>query len=118
MLQRYLTDSTVLRNLGVPLGHTLIALKSTAKGLSKLVLNKEAIDHDLDNNWSVIAEAIQTVLRREGYPKPYDALKDLPRKNGAEGQAEINPVLDDLQIKNNDKAEKKNTKKKRREGKK
>src|SRR3546814_5658589 len=105
MLQRYLTDSTVLRNLGVPLGHTLIALKSTAKCLSKLVLNKEAIDHDLDNNWAVIAEAIQTVLRREGYPKPYEALKDLTRKNGAVGQAEIHSFIDGLQLKENVKAE-------------
>lgn len=80
-LQRDLTDSTVLRNIGVPLAHGLIALKSTIKGLHKLVLNPDAIQHDLTNNWAVLAEAIQTILRREGYPNPYEALKDLTRTN-------------------------------------
>jgi len=81
-LQRDLTDSTVLRNVGVPFGHTLIGLKSTIKGLEKLVLSKEKIDRDLDANWAVVAEAIQTILRREGYPSPYEALKGLTRTNG------------------------------------
>ena len=80
-LQRDLTDSTVLRNIGVPLGHTIIALKSTLKGLSKLLVNKNKIHADLENNWAVVAEAIQTILRREGYPNPYKALKDLTRTN-------------------------------------
>jgi adenylosuccinate lyase len=80
-LQRDLTDSTVLRNIGVPIAHTLIALKSTIKGLNKLLLNQQQIQKDLENNWAVIAEAIQTVLRRENYPNPYEALKDLTRTN-------------------------------------
>ena len=80
-LQRDLTDSTVLRNIGVPLAHTLIAIKSTVKGLNKLLLNKEAIERDLEDNWAVVAEAIQTILRREGYPNPYEALKELTRTN-------------------------------------
>jgi len=80
-LQRDLTDSTVLRNVGVPLAHSLIAFSSLLKGLNKLILNKEAIDADLENNWAVVAEAIQTILRREGYPKPYEALKELTRTN-------------------------------------
>ena len=80
-LQRDLTDSTVLRNIGVPLAHTLIAIKSTVKGLNKLLLNEEAIARDLEDNWAVVAEAIQTILRREGYPNPYEALKELTRTN-------------------------------------
>lgn len=80
-LQRDLTDSTVLRNIGVPFAHTLIAIKSTIKGLNKLLLNQKAIQQDLDDNWVVVAEAIQTVLRRENYPNPYEALKDLTRTN-------------------------------------
>ncbi len=80
-LQRDLTDSTVLRNTGVPLAHTFIALKSLEKGINKLELNQSAIDKDLDDNWAVVAEAIQTILRREGYPNPYEALKALTRKN-------------------------------------
>jgi adenylosuccinate lyase len=80
-LQRDLTDSTVLRNIGVPFSHGLIAILSTQKGLNKLLLNKEAIDKDLDNNWAVVAEAIQTILRREGIKNPYELLKDLTRKN-------------------------------------
>lgn len=80
-LQRDLTDSTVLRNIGVPVGHTLIAIKSTIKGLNKLLLNEAAINAHLDANWAVVAEAIQTILRREGYPNPYEALKELTRTN-------------------------------------
>ena len=80
-LQRDLTDSTVLRNIGVPLAHTFIALKSLEKGINKLELNQSAIDKDLDDNWAVVAEAIQTILRRESYPNPYEALKALTRKN-------------------------------------
>lgn len=80
-LQRDLTDSTVLRNVGVPLAHSLIAFKSIQKGLNKLLLNKSAIEKDLDDNWAVVAEAIQTILRREGYPQPYEALKELTRTN-------------------------------------
>ena len=80
-LQRDLTDSTVLRNIGVPFSHGLISILSTQKGLNKLLLNKEAIDKDLDNNWAVVAEAIQTILRREGVKNPYELLKDLTRKN-------------------------------------
>jgi len=80
-LQRDLTDSTVLRNIGVPVAHALIALQSLMKGLNKLILNTEALDRDLDRNWAVVAEGIQTILRREGYPKPYEALKALTRTN-------------------------------------
>ncbi len=80
-LQRDLTDSTVLRNLGVPVAHTLISYKSILKGLDKLILNEEIFNRDLENNWAVVAEAVQTILRREGYPKPYEALKDLTRTN-------------------------------------
>ena len=80
-LQRDLTDSTVLRNLGVPLAHILISYKSIIKGLDKLILNEDVFNRDLENNWAVVAEAVQTILRREGYPKPYEALKDLTRTN-------------------------------------
>jgi adenylosuccinate lyase len=80
-LQRDLTDSTVLRNIGVPIGHSLIAFNSLLKGLNKLIVNKEKIHNDLDNNWAVVSEAIQTILRREGYAKPYEALLDLTRTN-------------------------------------
>jgi adenylosuccinate lyase len=80
-LQRDLTDSTVLRNLGVPIAHTLISYKSILKGLDKLILNEDIFNRDLENNWAVVAEAVQTILRREGYPKPYEALKDLTRTN-------------------------------------
>ena len=80
-LQRDLTDSTVLRNIGVPIAHSLISYKSILKGLDKLILNEEIFNRDLENNWAVVAEAIQTILRREGYPKPYEALKDLTRTN-------------------------------------
>jgi adenylosuccinate lyase len=80
-LQRDLTDSTVLRNIGVPIGHSLIAFNSLLKGLNKLIVNSEKIRNDLDNNWAVVTEAIQTILRREGYPKPYEALHELTRAN-------------------------------------
>jgi adenylosuccinate lyase len=78
-VQRDLTDSTVLRNIGVPIAHTIISLKSLEKGLSKLILNETKLKSDLENNWAVVAEAIQTILRRENFPKPYEALKDLTR---------------------------------------
>jgi adenylosuccinate lyase len=80
-LQRDLTDSTVLRTIGMPFAHSLIAFNSILKGLNKLILNEAAFDADLENNWAVVAEAVQTILRREGYPKPYEALKDLTRTN-------------------------------------
>ena len=97
-LQRDLTDSTVLRNIGVPLSHTLIAVASTMKGLGKLLLNRAAIDADLDNTWSVVAEAIQTVLRREGYPKPYETLKALTRTNSAVTAESIAAFIDTLEV--------------------
>ena len=97
-LQRDLTDSTVLRNIGVPLAHTIIAMKSTLKGLDKLIINREAIDKDLEKNWAVVAEAIQTILRREGYPNPYEALKALTRTNNRVTQASIAEFIDTLDI--------------------
>jgi adenylosuccinate lyase len=98
-LQRDLTDSTVLRNTGVPLAHTFIALKSLEKGINKLELNKSAIDKDLDDNWAVVAEAIQTILRREGYPNPYEALKALTRKNEKITQHALSIFIDTLNVK-------------------
>jgi adenylosuccinate lyase len=97
-LQRDLTDSTVLRNVGVPLAHTIIAFKSILKGLNKLILNQDAIANDLEKNWAVVAEAIQTILRREGYPKPYEALKGLTRTNEAINQKSIATFIDSLEI--------------------
>lgn len=97
-LQRDLTDSTVLRNIGVPLSHTLIAFKSIIKGLDKLILNEEALAKDLENNWAVVAEAIQTILRREGYPKPYEALKELTRTNTHITKESIQVFINSLQI--------------------
>lgn len=97
-LQRDLTDSTVLRNLGTPVGHTIIALKATLKGLGKLQLNKAAIDHDLEANWAVVAEAIQTILRREAYPKPYEALKALTRTNEKITAASIKTFIEQLDV--------------------
>ncbi len=97
-LQRDLTDSTVLRNIGVPLGHTLIGIKSTLRGLRKLILNESELRNDLENNWAVVAEAIQTILRREGYPKPYEALKDLTRTNSRVTQETIATFVDGLNI--------------------
>lgn len=96
-LQRDLTDSTVIRNIGVPVAHTVIAIASTLKGLGKLILNREAIDADLDGCWSVVAEAIQTVLRREGYPQPYEALKALTRVNTRVDGAAIAAFIDSLE---------------------
>merc|ERR1712157_557982 len=104
-LQRDLTDSTVLRNIGVPMGHTAIAISSLLKGLGKLMINKAAIDADLDNNWAVVAEAIQCILRREGYPKPYEALKDLTRTNEAMNQKRIHDFVDGLAVSDTVKAE-------------
>jgi adenylosuccinate lyase len=97
-LQRDLTDSTVTRNIGVPIAHTLIALKSFLKGFSKLLLNEEVIRNDLQNNWAVVAEAIQTVLRREGYPKPYEALKELTRTNMHIDQKKITEFIKTLDV--------------------
>ena len=97
-LQRDLTDSTVLRNIGVPFAHTLIALRSIEKGLGKLVLNDQKIYEDLDNNWAVVAEAIQTVLRRENYPNPYEALKDLTRGNQQINKKVIHQFIDKLKV--------------------
>lgn len=97
-LQRDLTDSTVLRNIGVPFGHTFIAFQSTLKGLGKLVLNEAQIQQDLDNQWAVVAEAIQTILRREGYPKPYEALKELTRINEKITSKSIHAFIDQLLV--------------------
>ncbi len=97
-LQRDLTDSTVLRNVGVPLAHIEIAFKSLAKGLGKLLLNESALSRDLDNCWAVVAEGIQTVLRREGYPKPYEALKALTRTNQAVTERSIKEFIDTLDV--------------------
>ena len=97
-LQRDLTDSTVTRNIGVPLGHTLIALKSLQRGLDKLILNEDALKKDLDSNWAVVAEGIQTVLRREGYPKPYEALLALTRTHTAIDEAAIVAFIESLDV--------------------
>ena len=97
-LQRDLTDSTVLRNIGVPFGHTVIAFTSTIKGLNKLLLNKQKFEHDLENNWAVVAEAIQTILRREAYPNPYEALKGLTRTNEKINQNSISNFIDTLAV--------------------
>ncbi len=97
-LQRDLTDSTVLRNIGVPLGHTIIAFNSTLKGLRKLLLNRGALERDLEANWAVVAEAIQNILRREGYPKPYEALKALTRTNEVINAEAIATFIDGLDV--------------------
>ena len=97
-LQRDLTDSTVLRNLGVPIAHTIIGINSTIKGINKILLNKNKIDEDLENNWIVISEAIQTVLRREGYPKPYEELKKLTRKNEKIDKITFSNFINSLEI--------------------
>jgi adenylosuccinate lyase len=97
-MQRDLTDSTVLRNVGVPFGHTLIGFSSTLKGLNKLLLNKEKFEQDLENNWAVVAEAIQTILRREAYPNPYEALKGLTRTNEKITQQSIANFIDGLDV--------------------
>lgn len=99
-LQRDLTDSTVLRNLGTPIAHTLIALKATLVGLDKLLLNEEKISNDLENNWMVVAEALQTILRRENYPKPYEALKELTRTHERVTKQTIHDFIDTLDVNN------------------
>lgn len=104
-LQRDLTDSTVLRNVGVPFGHILIALQSTLKGLNKLLLNEDKIRQDLQDHWAVVAEAIQTILRREGYPNPYEALKALTRTNTAITAETISNFIDTLEVSEDVKAE-------------
>lgn len=97
-LQRDLTDSTVLRNIGVPLAHTGIAVMSVMKGMDKLIVNREKIDSDLDNNWTVVAEAIQTILRREGYPEPYEKLKELTRTNEKTDRRALTAFIDKLDL--------------------
>jgi adenylosuccinate lyase len=97
-LQRDLTDSTVLRNIGIPLAHTFLALKSLEKGIAKLELNKAAIDKDLEDNWAVVAEAIQTVLRKENYPNPYEALKSLTRKNEKVTKKDFEEFINTLNV--------------------
>ena len=104
-LQRDLTDSTVLRNVGVPMGHMVISLQSTLKGLRKLLLNEDAINRDLDNCWAVCAEGIQTILRREAYPHPYEALKALTRTNAAITAESIRNFIDTLEVSDSVKAE-------------
>jgi adenylosuccinate lyase len=104
-LQRDLTDSTVLRNIGVPLAHTVIALKATMVGLNKVVLNEEKLHQDLENNWMVVAEAIQTILRRENYPKPYEALKELTRTHDKVTKETIHHFIDTLAVSNGVKEE-------------
>ena len=97
-LQRDLTDSTVLRNIGVPIAHSIIAFKSTLKGLNKLILNKEKLNSDLEDNWAVIAEAIQTILRRDNYPNPYEALKNLTRTNKKINKRSISDFIETLEV--------------------
>ena len=104
-LQRDLTDSTVLRNIGVPLGHSIIAIQSTLKGLCKLILNEERMRADLDGTWAVVAEAIQTILRREGYPHPYEALKALTRTNKPMSEETIHEFVSTLNVNDKVKAE-------------
>ncbi|MFK7032512.1 adenylosuccinate lyase [Flavobacterium oreochromis] len=104
-LQRDLTDSTVLRNVGVPIGHSLIAFEATLKGLNKLLLNEEKFAEDLEKNWAVVAEAIQTILRREAYPNPYEALKDLTRTNTIINKDSIHAFIDTLNISDSIKTE-------------
>ena len=104
-LQRDLTDSTVLRNIGVPMAHTLIGLKSLLKGLGKVILNPAALERDLENNWAVVAEGIQTILRREGYPKPYEALKALTRTNEHITAESIAAFIETLAVSENVKSE-------------
>lgn len=104
-LQRDLTDSTVLRNVGVPIGHSVIAIQSTLKGLRKLILNEEKLKEDLDNTWAVVAEAIQTILRREAYPHPYEALKALTRTNKKMTEETIHEFIKDLDVKDSVKEE-------------
>jgi len=98
-LQRDLTDSTVLRNIGVPMAHTIIAFRSIEKGIGKLIINDQKIFEDLENNWAVVAEAIQTILRRENYPNPYEALKELTRGNKKIDKKLLHDFIDKLKIK-------------------
>jgi adenylosuccinate lyase len=104
-LQRDLTDSTVLRNVGVPMGHALIAIQSTLKGLRKLILNEQKLEEDLENTWAVVAEAIQTILRREAYPNPYEALKALTRTNQKMTEETIHAFIQGLDVSDELKAE-------------
>jgi adenylosuccinate lyase len=104
-LQRDLTDSTVLRNVGVPMGHAVIAIQSTLKGLRKLILNEEKLQEDLNNTWAVVAEAIQTILRREAYPNPYEALKALTRTNQKMTEETIHEFIQGLDVSNDIKEE-------------
>lgn len=104
-LQRDLTDSTVLRNVGVPMGHTIIAFEATLKGLNKLLLNEEKFHEDLEKNWAVVAEAIQTILRREAYPNPYEALKDLTRTNTVINKESMHAFINNLNVSDAIKAE-------------
>jgi adenylosuccinate lyase len=104
-LQRDLTDSTVLRNIGIPFGHTIVAMKSIEKGLEKLVVNYGKIEEDLENNWAVVSEAIQTILRRENYPQPYEALKELTRGNHKIDKKAIHAFIDSLKVNNEIKKE-------------
>ena len=104
-LQRDLTDSTVLRNIGQPFAHTLIALSSLNKGINKLLINETKISYDLEKNWAVVAEAIQTILRREGYPNPYEALKILTRKNSVITAESINAFIEKLDVNDEIKSE-------------
>lgn len=104
-LQRDLTDSTVLRNIGVPMGHTIIGFEATLKGLNKLLLNAPKFEEDLERNWAVVAEAIQTILRREGYPNPYEALKGLTRTNTVMNKESIHEFIKTLEVSENIKAE-------------
>ncbi|MFA6713639.1 MAG: adenylosuccinate lyase, partial [Bacteroidales bacterium] len=97
-MQRDLTDSTVLRNIGVPLSHSLLALNSLKKGLGKLILNEKKINIDLENNWAVVSEGIQTILRREGYPNPYETLKALTRTNEMVTKESISSFIDTLNV--------------------
>ncbi len=104
-LQRDLTDSTVLRNIGVPIAHSIISIKSLLKGLGKLIINQDIINNDLENNWSVVAEALQTILRREGYPNPYEALKELTRTNNVINKQTILDFINRLDVSDNVKKE-------------
>ena len=104
-LQRDLTDSTVLRNIGMPYAHTIIAFESLKKGISKLLLNEVKIAQDLENTWIIVAEAIQTILRRENYPNPYEALKELTRTNEAITQKTIQDFIKTLEVNDDIKAE-------------
>ena len=104
-LQRDLTDSTVLRNIGVPVAHTIISFNSLEKGMEKLLINQGKMEDDLENNWAVVSEAIQTILRRENYPQPYEALKELTRGNNAIDKNAIHKFIDGLKINNDVKKE-------------